>query len=71
MEKWSVSQVCEFLTKEGFDKEIVELFRANKSFKILEGRGPQTTRPNSFGRYTLATSPSTTSKRWLRTYTVG
>lgn len=30
MEKWSVSQVCEFLAKEDFDEEVVELFRANK-----------------------------------------
>ena len=40
MEKWSVSQVCEFLASEDFDEEVVELFRVKKIrgrvFKLLK-----------------------------------
>ena len=30
MESWSVGDVCGFLIENGFDEEVVELFRCNK-----------------------------------------
>ena len=30
MESWSVADVCGFLIENGFDEEVVELFRCNK-----------------------------------------